>query len=361
MVNNEDDLILDSLKKISLVQADFKGVSISENAIEIEIYLFSPALHIKKTNEFLIKDVLKIFDKNVFVFSEIKNKKDISQFPEEKKLKNIKNIIAIASGKGGVGKSTVTSNIAINLNKKGYKIGIIDADIYGPSIPKIFNVENEKPFPSDKEAGKIIPIVKNGIKIMSIGFFTDINQAVIWRGAMATKAIRQMIFDIEWGELDFLLIDLPPGTGDIHLSIVQFIALDGVVIVSTPQDMAILDARRGLQMFLQDSINVPVLGLIENMAYFIPEEFPENKYYIFGKNGVKKLSEEKNIPFLGEIPIIISVRENCDNGRMMENKDSTLIDSIDQIIKNLLKSLKVRKDSLPPTKNVEITNMKGCS
>ena len=231
-------------------------------------------------------------------------------------LPEVKNIVAIASGKGGVGKSTVTANIAGGLAKMGFKVGIVDADIYRPSIPTMFDVVTERPTMIEVEGqAKICPVLSYGISILSIGFFTEADNAVIWKASMASKLLTQMFTDAHWGELDYLLIDLPPGTGDIHLSLVQTVPLDGAIIVSTPQEVALADARRGVNMFQMENINVPVLGIVENMAWFTPEELPDNKYYIFGRDGAKNLAAGMEVPFLGHIPLVQSVREAGDAGR----------------------------------------------
>jgi len=230
-------------------------------------------------------------------------------------LSKVKHIVAIGSGKGGVGKSTIAANLAVALKNTGAKVGILDADIYGPSIPIMFGVANEKPMVRDEEGkAKIIPVEKYGIKIQSIGFFVDQQQALIWRGPMASNALTQLFNDTDWGELDFLIVDLPPGTGDIHLTLVQSIPVAGIGIVSTPQEVALADARKAFSMFNAESIKVPILGLIENMSWFTPAELPENKYYIFGKQGGRKLAEEAKINLLGEIPLVQSIRESGDNG-----------------------------------------------
>jgi len=240
-------------------------------------------------------------------------------------LDHINNIIAVASGKGGVGKSTVTSNLAGGLKKAGFKVGIIDADIYGPSIPTMFDVVGEKPTMTDVNGTpKINPVENYGIKLLSIGFFTEQDNAVVWRGPMAAKAMTQMFTDSHWGELDYLLIDLPPGTGDIHLSLVQTVPLDGAVIVSTPQEVALADARKGVNMFQMEGMKVPVVGVIENMAWFTPAELPDNRYYIFGRDGAKNLASGMNVPFLGHIPLIQSVREAGDVGRPAVFQDNSL-------------------------------------
>ena len=243
-------------------------------------------------------------------------KEDEAAVQKEKTFKNIDKVIAIASGKGGVGKSTITANLAAGLAKKGFKVGLIDADIYGPSIPMMFDVMNEKPGVQNIDGeSKMLPVENYGVKIISIGFFSAPDQAIVWRGPMASKALTQMFNDVEWGELDYLFIDLPPGTGDIHLTIVQSVPLTGAVVVSTPQPVALADARKGIAMFNMPNINIPILGLVENMSYFSPPELSGNKYYIFGEKGVSRLAEEKGLQLLGEIPIIESIREAGDVGR----------------------------------------------
>lgn len=324
----------------------------------------SPAMHDKKKLETAIINAFneKMPQLNVQVNIIVDAKNALPQI-RGNEIKGIKNIVAIASGKGGVGKSTVTTNIAVSLHKMGFKVGVLDADIYGPSMPVMFDIEDAKPKSVQIEGkSKMIPIDSYGIKILSIGFFADIDQAVVWRGAMASKALHQLIHDAQWGELDFLLIDLPPGTGDIHLSIVQEVPVTGAVIVSTPQTVALADARKGVGMFKMEAINVPVLGFVENMAYFSPEELPDNKYYIFGKDGVKNLSERMDIPFLGEIPLVQGIREASDVGRpaAMQN-NSIASNAYMQITQNMVKSLTERNEQMPPTEIVRITNMAGCS
>lgn len=280
-----------------------------------------------------------------------------------KPIPGITNIIAVASGKGGVGKSTVTANLAVSLAKMGFKVGVLDADIYGPSVPIMFDVENERPLAINVDGkSKMKPIESYGIKILSIGFFTKPDQAVIWRGPMASKALNQMIFDAAWGELDMLLIDLPPGTGDIHLSIMQALPITGAVVVSTPQNVALADARKGVAMFQQDSINVPVLGVVENMAYFTPAELPENKYYIFGQSGARHLAEDLNVPFLGEIPLVQSIREAGDVGRPAALQDGTPVEkAYIELTKAVVTQLVERNENLPETEAIKITTMAGCS
>lgn len=277
-------------------------------------------------------------------------------------LPNVKNIVAVASGKGGVGKSTVTANLAVALAKAGAKVAIIDADIYGPSVPTMFNCENEKPTVSDVNgSSKISPIEQYGVKLLSIGFLAPADGAIVWRGPMATSALRQFITDADWGELDYMLIDLPPGTSDIHLTLVQTIPVTGAVIVTTPQKVALADARRGLQMFTQGSIDVPVLGIVENMAYFTPEELPDNKYYIFGEGGGKSLAKEKEVPFLGEIPLVQSIRESGDNGYPAVLKGGVLSDAFTQLAEHMASQVAIRNATKEKTSIVEVSNEAACA
>ena len=278
------------------------------------------------------------------------------------KLNNVQNIIAISSAKGGVGKSTVTANIAVTLSKMGFKVGVLDADIYGPSMPIMFDLVGRKPLAVDIDGkSKMKPLESYGVKILSIGFFTSIDQAVIWRGPMATKALNQLIFDADWQELDFLLIDLPPGTGDIHLSIIQKLAVNGSIVISTPQIVALADARKGISMYKQENINIPILGLIENMSYFKPPDEKEKKYYIFGKDGVKNLAKDFKIPFIGEVPIFQGIRESGDIGRPGAlQEDTELSKMFDNITRNMIINLTERNTNLPPTEIVKIKTMAGC-
>ena len=332
--------------------------------VVVDLLLTTPALHIKKRAEV---DVMKAIHEHVYEKAKVKVNIKI-QAPEKPEIKGkaipgIKNIVAVASGKGGVGKSTVTANLAVSLAKMGFSVGILDADIYGPSTPMMFDVEYERPLSVNVDGkSKMKPIENYGIKILSIGFFTKPNQAVVWRGPMAAKALNQMIFDAAWGELDFMLIDLPPGTGDIHLSIMQSMPITGAVIVSTPQNVALADAKKGVAMFQQEAINVPVLGIIENMAYFTPEELPENKYYIFGREGAKVLAEDLQVPFLGEIPLVQSIREAGDIGHPAALQEGTpLSEAFDKITQNVVQETVKRNTSLPPTEAIKITTMAGCS
>lgn len=332
--------------------------------VVIDLVLHTPAMHIKKRAEDDIKKtILELVSPDAKI--KINSKVDVPDKPEikGKSIPGIKNIIGVASGKGGVGKSTVTANLAVSLAKMGFSVGILDADIYGPSMPIMFDVESEKPISIMVDGkSKMKPVESYEVKILSIGFFTAPSQAVIWRGPMASKALNQMIFDADWGELDFMLIDLPPGTGDIHLSIVQSLPITGVVIVSTPQAVALADAKKGVSMFMSDAINVPVLGIIENMAYFTPEELPENKYYIFGKEGARNLAEDLDVSFLGEVPIVQSIREAGDYGRPAAMQTGSIIETVfEEITRNVVREVVSRNESLPATEAVKITTMAGCS
>lgn len=271
-------------------------------------------------------------------------------------LPKVKNIIAVASGKGGVGKSTVTSNLAVALTKMGSKVGLIDADIYGPSIPTMFDCEHERPLVEQRDGKNwIIPVERYGIKLISIGFLAPAESAVVWRGPMASTALRQFITDCEWGDLDYLLIDLPPGTGDIHLTLVQTVPVTGAVIVTTPQKVAIADAQKGLMMFRQGQVNVPVLGVVENMAYFTPEELPENKYYLFGKDGGKEMARQFNVPFLGQIPLVQSIREAGDGGLPIAATDKPIVTAaFEQLAQSLAQQVAIRNANIEQTKRVEI-------
>lgn len=347
-----------------------KNIQIFGNKVMIDAVSPSPAMHDKKKLEDkLTESIHQDFpDADVQVRVEVKSTTKPSPSKENpqilgKKIDGIQNIIAVASGKGGVGKSTVASNLAVSLRGMGFQVGLLDADIHGPSIPTMFDVEGAKPHSVNVNGkSKMEPIESYGIKILSIGFFTAIDQAVVWRGAMASKALQQLIHDAHWGKLDFLIVDLPPGTGDIQLSLVQQVPVTGAVIVSTPQDVALADARKGVNMFQLESINVPVLGIVENMSYFTPEELPENKYYIFGKNGAKNLADKLNVPFLGEVPLIQGIREGGDQGRPATAEANSLASEIYRsITKNMVKSLVERNTNLPPTEIVRITTMSGCS
>ena len=344
-----------------------KNVVTFADEVIVDITIKNPSLQAKKRTEV---DILKTIHEQVYEKAKItvNVKVDAPATPKANVIKGnpipgIKNIIAVASGKGGVGKSTVTANLAVTLAKMGFNVGVLDADIYGPSMPIMFDVEGERPLSVNIDGkSKMKPVENYGIKILSIGFFTQPDQAVVWRGPMAAKALNQMIFDAAWGEIDFLLIDLPPGTGDIHLSIMQSLPITGAVVVSTPQNVALADAKKGVAMFQQESINVPVLGIIENMAYFTPAELPNYKYYIFGKEGAKNLAEDLKVPFLGQLPLVQSIREAGDVGRPAALQTETPLEKAFEIItQNVVQEVVRRNDDLPPTEAIKITTMAGCS
>ena len=366
-------------KALETITAPGEGKSLVENnnltnvvifgdEVVVDITISNPTLQAKKKVEVeVIKAIHTHVDQKINVKVNVKSvpkpKEETSNVIRGKAIPNIQNIIAIASGKGGVGKSTITANTAVTLAKMGFKVGILDADIYGPSMHLMFDVENERPRSiMINGRSKMKPVENYGVKLLSLGFFTNPNQAVIWRGPMASKALNQLIFDADWGTLDFLLIDLPPGTGDVHLSIVQAVPINGAVIVSTPQNIALADAKKGVAMFQQKSIKVPVLGIVENMAYFTPEELPNNQYYIFGKDGAKHLAEDLTTKFLGEVPLVQSIRESGDVGHPVAlQKDTPLEKAFNEITKEIVSELLKRNANLPPTEVVRITTMSGCS
>jgi ATP-binding protein involved in chromosome partitioning len=367
--------IHESLKKVrstdtnnDLVAAGHvKNIQLFGDEAVIDVISLSPALHVKKKLEV---DILKTVHAEVDEKIKIKINISVPDEAQQKasmirgaELKGVKNIIAIASGKGGVGKSTVAANMAVSLANMGFSVGLVDADIYGPSQPTMFDVPNAKPGSITVDGKeKMDPVESYGVKLLSIGFFAGANQAVVWRGPMASKALNQLIRDAHWGELDFMLIDLPPGTGDIHLSLVQAVPVTGAVIVSTPQNVALVDARKGAAMFKIDNINVPVLGMVENMAYFTPAELPDNKYYIFGKDGVKNLTKELDLPFLGEIPLVQSIRESGDVGRpAVLQSESAVSKAFEDSTKRMLEELMRRNKDMAPTEITRITTMSGCS
>ncbi len=368
----------DILKALETITVPGEGMNMVESGavnniqvfgdeVVVDITIKNPSLQARKKTEV---EILKTIHREVYEKAKItvNVKVDAPAKPKVNEIKGkpipgIQNIIAVASGKGGVGKSTITANLAVTLAKMGFKVGLLDADIYGPSMPIMFDVANEKPLAANVGGrSKMRPVENYGVKVLSIGFFTEPNQAVIWRGPMASKALNQLIFDAHWGELDFMLLDLPPGTGDIHLSIMQAMPVTGAVVVSTPQEVALADARKGVAMFQQDSINVPVLGIVENMAYFTPEELPDKKYYIFGQSGAKNLAEDLDVRFLGEIPLVQSIREAGDVGRPAAMQTATVVETaFEELTRNVVEELVKRNENLPPTEAIKITTMAGCS
>ena len=355
------NLILDALKTVRYpgTGKDLVEMGMVEDNIRIDGLNVTFSLLFDKPNDPFIRSVVKAAETAIltYVSPEVNIKGNItvkakqrSRPAPDKPLPNVTNIIAVSSGKGGVGKSTVAANLAVALALQGYKVGLLDADIFGPSQPKMFNLEEARPYMVEAEGRELIEPAENyGVKMLSIGFFVDKNSAVLWRGAMASNALKQLIGDANWGELDYFLIDLPPGTSDIHLTLVQTLAIPGAVVVSTPQEVALADARKGISMFTGDKVNVPVLGLIENMAWFTPAELPENKYYLFGKEGCKRLAEELNVPLLGQIPIVQSICEGGDAGKPVALNPNTITGQAFQALaENVVAQIEYRNSHLAP-------------
>jgi ATP-binding protein involved in chromosome partitioning len=332
-----------------------KDISVGPEKVSFTVVLTTPACPLKEKirqdcEEAVRAVVGPLADISIHMTSSVTTLRDNAQL-----LPGVKNIIAIASGKGGVGKSTVTSNLAVALAKAGAKVGLIDADIYGPSIPVMFNCEHEQPLVKSVNGKNIIiPIEQYGVKLISIGFLAPPDSAVVWRGPMASSALKQFFSDTEWGDLDYLLIDLPPGTSDIHLTMVQTVPVSGAVIVTTPQKVALADANKGLAMFKQPQINVPVLGVIENMAYFTPEELPDHKYYIFGKGGGESLSQKHGVPLLGQIPLVQSIRESGDSGLPAVLKEGPTAKAFQDLAETLARHVAIRNANFAKTERVEL-------
>ncbi|HEY0899843.1 MAG TPA: Mrp/NBP35 family ATP-binding protein [Sphingobacteriaceae bacterium] len=331
------------LKKDLVTLNMIEDLVIDGNKVSFSVVLTTPACPMKDMLENACRNaILHFVTKDAEISIRMTSRVTSKQGPG---LTGIKNIIVVASGKGGVGKSTVAANLALGLASKGARVGLIDADIYGPSIPIMFGVENERPSASQNAEGKtrIEPIEKYGIKLLSIGFFTDPNQPVPWRGPMVSTAVKQLFNDADWGELDYMVVDLPPGTGDIHITITQGFPIAGAVIVTTPQNVALADARKGVGMFLMDSVSVPLLGVVENMSYFTPAELPDNKYYIFGKNGGQALAQQYGIPFLGEIPLVKSISDAGDTGRPVILEENGLMgEAFMQIAEKVAQQVAIR-------------------
>lgn len=359
-------MITDALEKVhypgngkNLVEANMVEDDIRINGMNVSFSLI-----FEKSTDPFIKSVVKSAESTIHAFVSkdvnvaISVKSLQAARPEPgKMLPGVKNIIAVSSGKGGVGKSTVSANLAVALAQMGYKVGLLDADIFGPSVPKMFHVEGAQIFMEKKEGRElIIPAEKYGVKLLSIGFFVNPDTATLWRGGMASNALKQLIADADWGDLDYFVLDTPPGTSDIHLTLLQSLAITGAVIVSTPQNVALADARKGIDMYQNDKVNVPILGLVENMAWFTPAELPENRYYIFGKEGVKRLAEEMNVPLLGQIPIVQSICNSGDEGEPVAvHADSLTGIAFRNLAEAVVRETERRNAELKPTEIVKIT------
>ena len=360
-------LIVDALQNVrypgagkSIVEMGMVGDDIHINGNRVEFSIL-----FEKPNDPFIKSIIKAAETAILTYVgreveikghiEAKTKRPVRP-EQENLLPQVKNIIAISSGKGGVGKSSVAANVAVALAQIGYRVGLLDADIYGPSIPTMLGLEDARPF-LENVGGRdlIIPTEKYGVKVLSIGFFVNKNDAVGWRGGMASNALKHLIAAADWGELDYFLLEMPPGTSDIHLTLVQTLAVTGAVVVSSPQEVALADARKGISMFTGEKINVPILGFVENMAWFTPAELPENKYYIFGKGGCKRLSEETNITLLGQIPIVQSICEGGDKGEPVAlNQESVIGKAFIELARNIVKQVDYRNEHLDVTQRVKV-------
>ncbi len=347
--------VLDPDLKKDLVTLDMiRNIQVTDRVIRFQVVLTTPACPLKeKIKQDCISAIQLSMGNDVDIAIDMTSEVTSTRL-QTAMLPNIKNIIAVASGKGGVGKSTVAANLAISLSLTGAKVGLIDADIFGPSAPTMFNCEKEQPTIVQKDGKNwIVPVEQYGVKLISIGFLTPQDSAIVWRGPMASSALRQFISDTEWGELDYMIIDLPPGTSDIHLTMVQTVPVTGAVIVTTPQKVALVDAIKGLDMFKQPQINVPVLGIIENMAYFTPEELPDHKYYIFGKDGGKDLATKMGVPLLGQIPLVQGIRESGDNGYPAALKGDLTANAFNLVAQNLAQQIAIRNATKDKTKVVE--------
>lgn len=334
-----------------------KDISINGDNVSFTVVLTTPACPLKDMIQTACINAVKLLvNKQASVKVNFTSNTSTNRKDAKLLLPGVKNIIAVVSGKGGVGKSTVAANLALAFAKGGATVGLMDADIYGPSVPIMFGVRGERPLMKDVNGkGMIVPLERYGIKLMSIGLLVDEKNAVVWRGPMASSAIRQFVTDVDWGELDYLVIDMPPGTGDIHLTLMQTVPVTGVVIVTTPQNVALADAKKGIAMFGQAQINVPIIGLVENMAYFTPQELPNNKYYIFGKEGGKRLADEYDLAFLGQIPLVQSIREGGDNGvPAMNGNDPISQKAFEDFAGLAARNIAIRNAKIPQTRPVEV-------
>ncbi len=361
-------LILDALKHVRYpgTGQDIVSAEMVDDNIRIEGNKISFSLLLEKQGDPFAKSLVKAAEQAILTYVSAEaeivgnisvNYKTQTPTQPDKLLPQVKNIIAVSSGKGGVGKSTVSSNLAVALANAGYKVGLLDADIFGPSVPKMFGLEDARPYlepVGDREL--IRPEEKYGVKMLSIGFFVDPENAVLWRGGMASNALKQLISDANWGELDYFILDLPPGTSDIHLTLVQTLAITGAIVVSTPQEVALADARKGISMFTGEKVNVPILGLVENMAWFTPAELPNNKYYIFGKEGCKHLAESMGVKLLGQIPIVQSICDGGDSGKPVAcDPDSITGKCFADLAQNVVEQVEIRNATLPETQKVNVT------
>ena len=361
------NLILDALRNVRYPASgkDIVSAGMVEDDIRIDGNKVSFSLIFDKPTAPFIKSLVRAAEAAIqtYVSPEVDIKgninvktRTVAPQPAVKPLAGVKNIIGVSSGKGGVGKSTIAANLAVALAREGYKVGLLDADIFGPSVPKMFGVEDAELFMhkvDDREL--IIPLEKHGVKLLSIGFLVDKNAPVLWRGSMASNALRQLITDADWGELDYFVIDMPPGTSDIHLTLVQTLGITGVVIVTTPQEVALADARKGVNMFLGDKVNVPVLGLVENMAWFTPETHPDERYYLFGREGGVRLAKELGVRLLAQIPLVASVCEGGDCGEPIALKDSIMAHEFLHLAHEVADAVEERNRELPPTEKVNVT------
>jgi ATP-binding protein involved in chromosome partitioning len=339
-----------------------KNIEIEGNYVSFTVVLTTPACPLKDMIKSACINAVKILvNKEAVVNVKFTSNTSTKRKDDEAVLPHVKNIIAVVSGKGGVGKSTVAANLALALSQGGAKVGLMDADIYGPSVPIMFGVRGERPMMQDVNGkGMIVPLDRYGIKLLSIGLLVDEKNAVVWRGPMASSAIRQFVTEVLWGELDYLVIDMPPGTGDIHLTLVQTVPVTGVVVVTTPQDVALADAKKGIAMFGQAQIKVPIIGLIENMSYFTPAELPDNRYYIFGKEGGKRLAEEYDIPFLGQIPLVQSIREGGDQGiPVMVSDDAVSKKAFEEFAAAAARSISMRNANMSANEVAEVVEEVG--
>lgn len=345
------------LKKDLVTLGMVRDIRIQENEVGFTVVLTTPACPLKELiRNSCIEAVKREGGSDLQVKVSLVSQVNTIRQGTQTVLPGVKNIIAVASGKGGVGKSTIAANLAISLARDGARTGLLDADIYGPSVPLMFGVRGERPMMRQVNGkGMIVPLERLGIRLVSIGLLVDEKQAVVWRGPMVSSALRQFVTDVDWGELDYLVIDMPPGTGDIHLTLVQTVPVTGVVIVTTPQEVALADAKKGIVMFSTGAIKVPVLGLVENMSYFTPAELPDHKYYIFGKDGGKRLAEEFEIPFLGQIPLVQSIREGGDLGiPAMAGDDPVTIRAFLEFSRKVAQQVAIRNARMAPTRVVEI-------